>query len=310
MRDGHSEGDCMTWWRLVSLALLLALLSGCGKDTRPEIPSARPVAAVQEAIARIGQFEACVSGGGPSNDVQVLDVRGMSAREFKRRLEEMRGRGTEVHLWMPGASDWVLVARPTTNAVSLALAMERFADDQTCVMSIPELFASYVGTLEDVMPAFEAELKGDVLPEWFVTREIPKLGWLDASAVDEDIRKLALREIRSMQVVRREILEGNVLAAKATDRKEESRATDKWSAAWKRNPRDPMLLERMGNLARNARGFLEVGKVLQAMKCYETILLINANDVVALHNFGICLKRLGRTDIATQVLQRAEALSR
>ena len=61
-------------------------------------------------------------------------------------------------------------------------------------------------------------------------------------------------------------------------------------------------------LNRNARGFLEVDKVLQAMKCYETIILINPNDAVAVGNFGLCLRKLGRLDMAKEVLARAKEL--
>ena len=71
-----------------------------------------------------------------------------------------------------------------------------------------------------------------------------------------------------------------------------------------------MLLERIERLERNARGFLEVGKLLQAMKCFETIILIQPTNVAAVHNFGLCLKRLGKLDMAEQVLRRAEDLRR
>ena len=76
-----------------------------------------------------------------------------------------------------------------------------------------------------------------------------------------------------------------------------------------RNPNDPLLLERIDNLNRNAKGFLAVGRLLQAMKCYETLVLIRPNDAVAVHNFGMCLKKLGKLDMAEQVLARARLLS-
>jgi len=47
---------------------------------------------------------------------------------------------------------------------------------------------------------------------------------------------------------------------------------------------------------------------LPAMKCYETIVLIRPNDPVAVHNFGMCLKKLGKLDLAEQVLTRAKRL--
>ena len=44
------------------------------------------------------------------------------------------------------------------------------------------------------------------------------------------------------------------------------------------------------------------------MKCYETIILINPNDAVAVGNFGLCLRKLGRLDMAKEVLARAKEL--
>ena len=70
-----------------------------------------------------------------------------------------------------------------------------------------------------------------------------------------------------------------------------------------------MLLERIDNLNRNAKGFLELNKVLQAMKCYETVVLIRPNDVAAIHNFGACLMKIGKRDMAEKVLERAKRLA-
>ena len=49
---------------------------------------------------------------------------------------------------------------------------------------------------------------------------------------------------------------------------------------------------------------------MQAMKCFETIILIQPKHASAIHNFGLCLKKLGRTDLADQLLERAETLRR
>ena len=165
-----------------------------------------------------------------------------------------------------------------------------------------------MGTLADGLPAFRSQLEGPVVPEWFVTKEIPALPWLDATGVDEDIRRTTLAEIRSMQVVRRLVLEGIIASRQAKDKGDEESVTERWARAFLRNPHDPLLLERIDVLNRNARGFLEVDKVLQAMKCYETIILINPNDAVAVGNFGLCLRKLGRLDMAKEVLARAKEL--
>ena len=111
-----------------------------------------------------------------------------------------------------------------------------------------------------------------------------------------------------MQVVRRLVLEGIIASRQVKDKGDEGPVTERWARAFLRNPHDPLLLERIDVLNRNARGFLEVDKVLQAMKCYETIILINPNDAVAVGNFGLCLRKLGRLDMAKEVLARAKEL--
>ena len=291
--------------RLTAILLTAMTVVGCSKNEEPlEVERRQPGTAVREAIYRIGKLERTSVS---DHSAKVIDVSGMSARDFRRELEAIPGR--DVHVWMPGEKDWLLIGNLSTNPVPLAKAMEEFAADTNCTMSVAEVFASYAGTREDILPAFESYLKGEVVPEWFVTKEIPKLDWLDTTGVDDDILKPLLREMRSVQVVRRLVLEGNMLAAKATDKDGEEQATEKWARAMLRNPNDPMLLERIENLNRNAKGFLAVGKVLQAMKCFETVVLINPKDAAAVHNFGMCLKKIGKLDMAEKVLERARKLT-
>ena len=272
-----------------------------------EKPESAPVAdCVMDALRLIAKLE--TAGTSPSNVVgRVFDARGKSAADFRRALEILPGRSR--HVWMPGADRWFLVGHLTTNAVPLAKAMDDFAALESARYSPTELFASYVGTVEEVLPAFSTDLKGELLPEWFVSKDIPYLGWLDVRGIDPDIRGRLMGEIRSMQVVRRELLKGNMVARTATDRKGEQSACEIWARCALRNPNDPMLLERLERLDRNARGFLSVGKLLQAMKCFETIVLIQPKNAAAVHNFGMCLKKLGKTEMAEQVLKRAEVLS-
>ena len=287
-------------------AIALALLAvGCSKEEPPVPLAKRELSApVREAIYRISKLErASVS----EHSAKVLDVGGMSAADFRRELEAFPGK--DVHVWMPGARDWLLIGNLSTNPVPLAKAMEEFAADTNCTTSVAEVFASYAGTREDILPAFGRKLEGEVVPEWFVTEDVPKVGWLDVSGIDEDILKQTQVEIRSMQVMRRELLKGNMLAAKAKGKQDEEAATDLWAKVAIRSPNDPMLLERIDNLNRNAKGFLALNKTLQAMKCYETIVLIRPNDATAIHNFGACLMKIGKRDMAEKVLARAKKLA-
>ena len=299
--------------RIVAFLLCVAVAAGCSKEeTRTvelsEKTTSEPVLAAVCAIGRLDEsINAAKDREGDTWTYQVLHVDGMSAREFKTKLEEFPCR--RVHVWMPGEKVWMLTGTSWARKISLAKVMDRFAADTNITMSVSEVFASYAGTREDILPAFKRKLKGEVVPEWFVTEKIPEIDWLDTSGVDEDILRQTLSEIRSAQVMRRELLRGNMLAAKATDKKGEEEATDVWAKVAIRSPNDPMLLERIDRLNRNAKGFLEVGKVLQAMKCYETVVLIRPNDPVAVHNFGMCLKKIGKLDLAKTVLERAKKLS-
>ena len=290
--------------RFAAIALTVLAVAGCSKEAPRSLAKRELSAPVREAIYRISKLERTSVS---DHSAKVIDVSGMSAADFRRELEAIPGK--DVHVWMPGEKNWLLIGNLSTNPVPLAKAMEDFAADPKCMTSVAEVFASYAGTREEILPAFGRSLKGEVVPEWFVAKEIPEIKWLDTAGIDEDILKVTLSEIRSVQVMRRELLRGNMLAVKATDKKGEEAATEVWAKVALRSPGDPMLLERIDNLNRNAKGFLEVGKVLQAMKCYETVVLIRPNDAVAVHNFGMCLKKIGKLDLAEKILAKARKLA-
>ena len=242
--------------------------------------------------------------------VWTLDVAEMPMKAFRKALEAFGL--AEVHLWMPGETRWLLVGRKTAGKTKLAAMLEVFAREGTFedlakarCEALPELFASYAGTREDLMAAFEGgDTSAKVRPEFFLTREVPELAWLEDDDVDADIAKAARSEMRSMQVVRRLAAEGGIDAAGGR----ENEAVDKWARAAKRNPNDLFILERLDRLDRNARGFLEVGKVLLAMKCYETMVLVQPENPAAVHNFGMCLKKIGKLDLAEKVIRHAEEM--
>ena len=240
-----------------------------------------------------------------------LVVKDMPADEFKAAVEAFPC--PSAHLWMQSTEEWTLVGRRTPRKVRLDAMMDVFsrpnafetlAEAQTTALS--DVFASYVGNLSDVAGAFSTttNLSVVVRPEFFVTKEIPPLDWVDRGDVDEDICRDTLAEIRSMQVVRRLIIEGNLLASEGKS----DDATETWARAMKRNPRDPLLIDRLGRLERNATTLLRVGNVAAAAKCFETIVVINPTDASAVLNYGICLQRLGKKEMSEQVLKRAGEL--
>lgn len=244
----------------------------------------------------------------------MMDVRGLTASRFRARLKSFSLES--FHLWMPGADQWVVVGRNVPRQIKLSAMLDVFNREglfedlsRANCETLPEVFANYVGERQDVMPAFAAlESSAEIRAENFITKDVRPVAWISSEGMDEDIASSVLAEIRSMQVVRRLVAEGNLIASSAASKKDEERATESWARAALRNPNDLMLLERIDRLGRNARGFLEVGKLLQAMKCYETMVLIRPNDASAVHNFGMCLKKVGKADLAEQVLSRAKKL--
>lgn len=247
--------------------------------------------------------------------VWLMDVRGASSAKFKQMIESFDF--AETHLWMPGEEYWLMAGRSVPRKIKLSAMLDVFAREgafadmaKAGCGTLPELFANYVGRKEDVLPAFSSGDHSDsVRPEFFLTKDVPKIEWIAPDGVDADILSQVRSEIRSMQVVRREVVEGNMISRTAKDNKSMGDATEKWGKAALRNPNDLFILERLDRLDRNARGFIEVGKLLQAMKCYETMVLIKPNDANAVHNFGMCLKKIGKLDLAEKILKRAEALA-
>lgn len=291
------------------LVILVSALAVVGCSRKEPSPVRTTCAAVKASVRGIYRVENAVKNGVARPTFKTLDVAGLTAAQLKKELTAFADPAA-AHLWMPGEKSWLVVQQAPGARVSLAQALEAVADDAACTVSLPEVFASYVGTLADVLPAFATDLKGEVVPEWFVPEAVTAIGWIDPTDVDGDIAQSVSNEIRSMRNVRREVLKGNMAARAATDKKGEEAACEIWARAALRNPNDPLLLERIDRLETNARAFLEAGQILQAMKCFETIILIQPKHVAAVHNFGLCLKKLGKTELAEQVLKRAEVLKR
>ncbi len=287
----------------------LALLVGCGKNETSEIelPVTEMSKAVECAIRQIELLERSANDSAEV-DIKLLNVTSLTVGDFKRELEEMPGE--MVRVWMPGRYTWMVVGSSISNQVEVAKAMITFTFDTECP-SVAQIFASYAGTREEILPAFEAgDMKVKPRPEFFLTKDALTVPYLSFEGIDEDITKMVQDEILAVQNVRRKVVEGDMLADAADDLEGEKKAIDCWAKAAEVNPLDSFLLERVENLERNANGFLEVGKFLQAMKCYETIVSIYPNNASALHNFGICLKKLGRSELADRALKRAEELMR
>ena len=243
--------------------------------------------------------------------VWPLDVRDMTMAEFKEALDSFPCR--DAHLWMPGETDWVLAGRIAPASVAIGDILEAFSDEtaiddlaEARCDTLPEFFANYVGDRMTCMGAFTGDLSAKVAPERFVTQEIPDVGWVAPGDLDEDILEATAQEMRSLMLVRRSVIEGNMLAKQGkTDD-----AIEKWASALLRNPHDTMLLGRLHRLAVNAITFEKVGNMSAAAKCYETMLCVCPTDIAAVMAYANCLRRLGKNQMADDVMKRVESLKR
>ena len=244
-----------------------------------------------------------------------LDVKDMTAESFKACVEGFPC--TDAHLWMQSFDEWTFVGRRAASVVKMDAMMDVFAREgafellaEAKATALSDVFANYVGSLSDTADAFKGgDLSVKIRPEFFVTKEIPKIDWIERGDVDEDIYRETLAEMRSMQVVRRLVIQGSLTAEKGEEENADA-ATEIWSRAFRRNPRDPMMLDRLDRLARNAGALIRMGNLAAAAKCYETMIVINPTDASAVFNYGICLKRLGKKEMSEQVLERAKELSK
>jgi len=239
-----------------------------------------------------------------------FDVRSLSAAKFRKMLEDFPC--DQAHLWMPGENEWLLTGRLGRHVLKLDTMLDLFSPDGAMedlasaeCTSFPELFSNYVGTREDVLPAFQGDMSAVVRPEVFISKDIPSLDWIVKGGADDDIYASVMQEIRSMQVVRRLVVQGNMLAQ---DSEKFGEAIDKWSTAMLRNPHDTMLLDRLYRLAVNAHAFERVGNLKGAAKCYETMVSIRPRDSAALMRYSECMRQIGHKDIAEVAEKRAREL--
>jgi 3-deoxy-D-manno-octulosonic-acid transferase len=239
-----------------------------------------------------------------------IDVKDMTAETFRDHATAFPC--ADAHLWMPAADEWTIVGRRTPLKRRLDEMLQLFSRDsafETLAIAectaLSDVFASYAGNLSGIYDAFKTgDLSAKVRPEFFIEKDIPAIDWIDRGDVDDDIYRATLAEMRSMQVVRRLVVEGDMTAndGRADD------ATEIWARAFLRNPRDPMLLDRLDRLMRNAKALESVGNVSAAAKCYETIIVINPKDASAVLNYGLCLRKLGKKEMSDQVLERAKEI--
>jgi len=253
----------------------------------------------------------CDCLGGVTNGLNVLkiDARKLDCNGFYKALS---GVPNHASLWMPGEFDWLVTWSSSGGKTSFSDIMDRYAAlenaealAQAGCDSVPAVFASFVGSVRDVKPAFSTLAPDEkVAPELFVTKQLPTLEAFDLEGLDADVRQKLTEEIRSYQNVRRVILEGCIASRKG----ESERAVEAWARAAKLHANDTMLIERLDHLRTNGEVFYRLGKPAMAARCYDIMAQIRPNDPVPVFNYGVCAQRLGDAALAEKAFERARQL--
>lgn len=257
-----------------------------------------------------------------------LDARLLSRSRFKQILADFRAVFTHYRLWCTGRHKYVLTSGGKVSADEL---LDLFANEKTASVFLAadavtpgEIFACLVGSDFDVEPGLlDIPAFGSVRAAWTAPRlafrptptnhlaevrvatitpmDVPFPDWLLKGTADTAIYNILTNGMMRAQIARREILRG----FDAADRGAATNAVEHWAEAAKINPRDPLLANLADSLDIEGRRYLRIGNVNAAMRCYENRLLIMPQDVAAVHNFGICLKKSGHLDMAASVFAKA-----
>jgi len=257
-----------------------------------------------------------------------LDARLLSRARLKGVLADFREVFPGYRLWCTGRNDYVLASG---GRVLLDEVLELFDNPKAYgafasagAVSPVHVLACYVGGDGEVWPGLDAlPAFGHLRASWTAPRlafappptnhlaavraanlvpfYVPGTPWLLRGAADAGVYAMVTNGTRNVQVARREILVGFDDAARGAS----TNALDHWSAAAKLNPNDPLLRGLADSLDLEGRRYLRIGNAGGALRCYENRLLIRPDDVAAVHNFGVCLKKSGRFDLASTIFAKA-----
>lgn len=268
----------------------------------------------------------------PGGNVALhIDTRRMSRGRLKGVLSEFQSAFGRYFLWCVGANDYVVTRATDVAADKLydlfagEKASEAFAE--AGIYTPADVFACYMGRdaeiepgLKDVgvsaretvtwkearkslseLPAKDASF---IRPSTLTPYYIPPMPWFRQGDAESEVFAGTTNAIASVQVARREFLAGfdDIGGGVSTN------AIERWAAAAKVSPRDPVLCGLVDVVDLKGRQFLRAGNVKGAMGCYEKLLLIRPDDAAIVHNYGVCIKRGGQPEYAAKVFSRAAEL--
>lgn len=328
-----------TYASFVGLAAATALYPACVPDARAACRAlrARETPGTDEfgvrRYAATQRLAACLPQAFPGRTTVRFDARLASLADLRRAHDAMVAAEGGYWLWCVGRYDYLLVSKrangadaPTVEAAALfaafSEAFEAFA--AAGIYSPADLFACYVGDDAEIAPALAEvtvrdRLLSTLLPLRLAFRPepaggraaaaparvtpvgVPTLDWLERGGVDVRVFFEFTDRTDACQTARRDLLMGFTAAEAGAA----TNALAKWAAAAKVNPHDPLLANLADALDLEGRRFLKIGNVNGAMRCYENRLLIRPDDVAAVHNFGVCLKKSGHLAMAATVFAKA-----
>ena len=268
---------------------------------------------------------------GVDGEVETIDARVMTVARFKACLEAFKARRGDYRLWCFGRFDYCLT--PSVK-VDFGKVLARFADEKQFerfaaarLYSPAALFACYMGDAAEIDPAFAAVPAYGKVREFFAAPrvlfrpapdgalapvdaarfmpfDVAFPAWIERGSADAAMFIDFEDRYETAQEARREALIGFGYAEKGMP----TNAIACWAKAAKANPRDPLLMELAESLDKEARSHLAIGNVNGALRCYEHRLEVFPNDVAAIHNFGVCLKKAGHPELAARVFAKAVEL--
>ncbi len=259
---------------------------------------------------------------------KVLDARVLPASRFKRILEEYSTRHGGWRLWCIGEKDYILTP-PVLRTADFYI--DAFKDDAIFsgfvaagILSPADLFASYIGTDYDVMPALaNVESRGafmgvvdtlklpfskdgelGIRATDFTSDPPPPIKWLVPGSIADEDFALFTNRIETARAARVTALKGFL----ARESGEADKAVELFAEAAKTPCGDPLLQNLADMLDLEGRRYLAIGNANAAMMCYENRSAIFPSDIATIHNFGICLKKGGHPEDAAKVFLQAVVL--
>ena len=268
---------------------------------------------------------------GLDENVAHIDARVMTVARFKALLNKYRGANGDYRLWCFGRFDYCLT--PAAK-VDFGKVLARFSDEKTFerfaaarIYTPAALFACYMGDAKEIDPAFSSVPAYGAFLDFFTAprvlfRPVPDGAlapvdaarftpfdvkfpdWVERGTADAAMFMDFEDRYETAQEARREALLGFTYAQRGMP----TNAIACWAKAAKANPRDPLLMELAEALDKEARSHLAIGNANGALKCYEHRLEVFPDDIAAIHNFGVCMKKAGHPELAARVFAKAVEL--